>query len=201
MLERGGVKIHLGKEMTGELVMTGRPDAVILSSGALPTVPEIPGIHGDNVYDARTVLLGEVELESKAVVLGAGYVGLETADYLISRDVEVTVVEMQDEPPVTKLTAHGYWLNRRLRKSGGILLLGATVKGIEPGAVIYVKDGVESRLEPASMVVTALGAASETRLVDALEEAGIPCQVVGDAVSPRRLLEAVHEGHAAGLAL
>ena len=201
MLEKGGVRVHIGTEVTGELFLNEKPDAVILSSGALPTVPEIPGIHGDNVYDARAVLLGEVELESKAMVLGAGYVGMETADYLISRDVDVTVIEMQDEPPVTKLAAHGYWLHRRLRKSGGTLLLGAEVTGIEPDAVVYTKGGEEMRIEPAPMVVTAMGAASETGLVDALEEAGIPYQVVGDAASPRRLLEAVHEGYAAGLAL
>ncbi|MCJ7745439.1 MAG: hypothetical protein MUP40_04020, partial [Actinobacteria bacterium] len=103
--------------------------------------------------------------------------------------------------PVGKLTAHGYWLNRRLKKSGGTLLLGAAVTGIEPDAVVYIKDGEETRLEPAPMVVTALGAASETGLVAALKEAGIPYQVVGDAGSPRRLLEAVHEGHAAGRAV
>jgi 2,4-dienoyl-CoA reductase-like NADH-dependent reductase (Old Yellow Enzyme family)/thioredoxin reductase len=201
MLENGGVRVRLGTEVTGELFLKDKPDAVILSSGALPTVPEIPGIHGETVFDARAVLLGEVELESKAVVLGAGYVGMETADYLISRDVDVTVIEMQDEPPVTKLAAHGYWLHRRLRKSGGTLLLGATVTGIEPEAVVYTKQGEEMRIEPAPMVVTAMGAASETGLIEALEEAGIPYQVVGDAASPRRLLEAVHEGYAAGRAV
>jgi len=200
-LERSGVTIRLGQEVTGELVRADKPDTVILASGALPTVPKIPGIDGENVFDARAVLLGKVELKDNAVVLGAGYVGMETADYLISRDVDVTVVEMQEVPPVTKLTAHGYWLNRRLKKSGGILLLGAAVTGIEPDAVSYVKDGEESRLEPAPTVVTALGAASETGLVAALKEAGIPYQVIGDAASPRRLLEAVHEGYAAGRAV
>jgi NADPH-dependent 2,4-dienoyl-CoA reductase/sulfur reductase-like enzyme len=199
MLERGGVKIHIDKEVTEEMVQTGKPEVVVLAAGALPAPPEIPGIHGDNVFDARAVLLGEVELKSEAVILGAGYVGMETADYLISRDVRVTVIEMQDSPPVGKLTAHGYWLTRRFKKSGGTLLLGAAVTRIEPDAVIYIKDGEEIRLEPALMVVTALGAASETWLVDALKKAGIPYQVVGDAVGPRRLLEAVHEGYSASL--
>ena len=198
MLERGGVKINTDKEVTEELVRTGKPDVVVLAAGAFPTPPEIPGIHGTNVFDARRVLLGEVELKSKAVILGAGYVGMETADYLISRDVDVTVIEMQDSPPVGKLTARGYWLNRRFKKSGGTLLLGAAVTRIEPDAVAYIKDGEEKRLEQAPMVVTALGATSETGLVDALKKAGIPYQVVGDALEPRRLLEAVHEGHAAG---
>jgi len=200
-LEMRGVTIRLCQEVTEELFRADKPDAVILASGALPTVPKIPGIDGGNVFDAPAVLLGKVELKSKAVVLGAGYVGMETADFLISRGVDVTVVEMQEMPPVGKLTAHGYWLNRRLKKSGGTLLLGAAVTRIEPGAVVYIKDGKETRLEPAPMVVTALGAASETGFMDILKEENVPYQVAGDAVSPRRLLEAVHEGHAAGRAI
>jgi hypothetical protein len=48
------------------------------------------------------------------------------------------------------------------------------------------------------MVVTAMGATPENALVDIVEDSGIPIEVVGDAVSPRRLIEAVHEGDAAG---
>jgi len=51
------------------------------------------------------------------------------------------------------------------------------------------------------MVVTALGALSQTSLLEIAEESGVPCQAVGDALSPRRLLEAVHEGDAAGRAI
>ena len=56
----------------------------------------------------------------------------------------------------------------------------------------------EHRLEPAPMVVTALGASPENVLIDILDSLQIPYQIVGDAISPRRLLEAVHEGNEAG---
>ncbi|HEY5527779.1 MAG TPA: FAD-dependent oxidoreductase, partial [Candidatus Anoxymicrobiaceae bacterium] len=173
----------------------------VLASGALPAVPPIPGIQGDNVFDARDVLLGKVPLEDKAVILGAGYVGMETADFLIARGVEVTVLEKEDVAPVSTLKAHEYWLNRRLRKAGGKLLLGAAVLRIEPDTVVFEKDSQEQHLDGVGMVVTALGALSETAILKIAEESGIPCQVVGDAVSPRRLLEAVHEGDAAGRAI
>jgi len=80
-------------------------------------------------------------------------------------------------------------------------LLGATVLRIEPDAVAFEKDGRESRIEGVEMVVTALGALPESALLEIAEELGIPYQVVGDALSPRRLLEAVHEGYAAGRTL
>ena len=48
------------------------------------------------------------------------------------------------------------------------------------------------------MVITALGSSPENTLIDILDSLEIPYQVVGDAISPRRLLEAVHEGSSAG---
>jgi hypothetical protein len=67
--------------------------------------------------------------------------------------------------------------------------------------VVFEKGGQEQRLEGVGMVVTALGALPESALLEIAEESDMPCQVVGDALSPRRLLEAVHEGDAAGRAI
>ena len=200
-LEKQKVELSLGTKVCEEMLRQGRPDAVILATGAVPAVPELPGIHGENVFDARRVLAGAVELRGKAIVLGAGYVGMETADYLIDRGVQVTVIEMRDIPPVGKHTAHGYWLHLRLRKAGGELMLGTAVRRIEPDAVVYEQNGEERRLDPAPLVVTAMGANPVVELVGCLENNKIPYQVIGDAVSPRRLIEAVHEGYAAGLAV
>jgi len=186
--------------VTRERLRKERPDAVILASGAMPAVAGIPGIDSDHVFDARDVLLGRVEPKSPAVILGAGYVGMETADFLIAGGVQVTVLEMQTVPPVGKFTAHGYWLHKRIREGGGRLMLGACVTGIEPDAVSFAQRGRNLR-EPAAMVVTAMGARSENGLEEVLTELGIPCRVVGDARSPRRLLEAIHEGHKAGCEL
>jgi len=198
-LQKRNISVHYNHEITAEALRSDKPDAVILAAGAEPVTPEIPGIHGNNVCDARDLLLGKVELKNPAVILGAGYVGMETADYLISREINVTLLEMKPFPPVGKHTAHGYWLHRRLKLSGGAIVLGAIVTRIEPDAVIYKQGATQHRIEPAPLVVTALGAAPEASLVDTLNILGIPFQVAGDAQSPRRLIEAVHEGHNAGM--
>ena len=52
--------------------------------------------------------------------------------------------------------------------------------------------------EKAAMIITAMGAKSDNALEDVLKELAIPYKVVGDAKSPRRILEAIHEGHRAG---
>ncbi|HSV98481.1 MAG TPA: FAD-dependent oxidoreductase [Spirochaetota bacterium] len=196
MAGKAGVAIRYGTEVTGEMIAAGTPEAVILATGALPSVSDIPGIDGVIVREARDVLTGKSEIISPAVVLGAGYVGMETADFLMERGVTVTVLEMSAAPPVPPFTAHGYWLHRRLKK-GGRLVLGARVTSIGADCVRYELEGKEQS-EPAAMVVTALGARSEQVLEEAVKKSGLACVTVGDAVRPRRLIEAVHEGAGAG---
>ena len=149
------------------------------------------------MVDARDVLTGKIELVGPVVILGAGYVGMETADYLLAKDIAVTVLEMQSFPPVGKLTAHGYWLHKRIKDAGGWLIFGAQVLGIEEGAVRYRQNDAE-RVERAALIVTAMGAKSDNALEDVLNNLAIPYRTVGDAKSPRRILEAIHEGYKAG---
>jgi 2,4-dienoyl-CoA reductase-like NADH-dependent reductase (Old Yellow Enzyme family) len=192
-----GVIFHLGREVDPELLRTGRPDAVVLAAGASPSVPKIPGIHRCQVMDARDVLTGRAEAAGPATILGAGYVGMETADYLLARGMDVTVLEMLPSHPVGRHTSHGYWLHRRIREGGARILLGTTVTGIGEKTVSYRRGEEEGEI-PAASVVTALGARAENGLEEVLRGMGIPWRTVGDAAGPRRLLEAIHEGDRAG---
>lgn len=196
-LEKCRVKIHYGRKMTVERLVEKRPDAVILAAGAYPVTPKIPGFEGPQVVDARDLLVGKVKAAGPAVVLGAGYVGMETADFLIAGGIKVTLVEMLNSAPVGRHTAHGYWLHKRIREGGGRIVLGATVTRIEEGTVIYRQENEEKKI-PAALVVMAMGAKPDNGLEGALMESGIPHRIVGDAKSPRRLLEAIHEGDQAG---
>ncbi len=196
-LDKKGVRIHYGTRMAGDGIAAGKPDAAILAAGADPVRAAIPGMESPHVCDARDLLLGKAGSANPAVVLGAGYVGMETADFLAARGVEVTLVDMLPSSPVGKHTAHGYWLHKRIKAAGGRVILGATVTRIEPDAVVYCQGEEEKRL-PAALVVTAMGAKPTSELAGIFEKSGIPFRVIGDAKSPRRLLEAIHEGDRAG---
>ncbi|HON58220.1 MAG TPA: FAD-dependent oxidoreductase [Smithella sp.] len=197
-LEKLSVPIHFHCDIGLDEIIRQKPDAVILACGAYPATPPIPGLDSEIVADAREVLIGKVELKSPAVILGAGYVGMETADYLLSQGIEVTVLEMQTAPPVNSLAAHGYWLHKRIRRGGGRLFFGAKVIGVEKGRVIYCLPEGEKKSEQASLVITAMGAKSENQMEEGLKKLQIPYRIIGDARSPRRILEAIHEGYKAG---
>jgi len=196
-LDKASVSVKCGHAVDANEIKQQKPDAVILACGAYPVAAAIPGLDSKIVADARDVLTGKVELKSPAVILGAGYVGMETADYLLAKGIDVTLLEMQPYPPVTKLSAHGYWLHKRIKDGGGRLLFGAKVLAVEKDVVRYVHMNAEEE-EKAAMIITAMGAKSDNALEDVLKELAIPYKVVGDAKSPRRILEAIHEGHRAG---
>ena len=67
--------------------------------------------------------------------------------------------------------------------------------------MVFEQGGQEQRVEPASLVVVALGVAPVTSLTEILEDLGLEYHVVGDAKKPRDMLEAIHEGHQAGLTI
>jgi len=192
------VPVHLGIEVGDDTLQRGGPDAVILATGADPSVPPVPGIEGPLVHDARDVLEGKAELRGPAVILGAGYVGMETADFLIARGIAPTVLEMAPQPQINLFSAHGYWLTKRFRDGKGTMLTGAKVTAVDNGSVRFVKDGREDSVDGTGMIVTALGAREATGLVPVLEKMKIPFIAAGDVKKPRRLLEAIHEGARAG---
>lgn len=196
-----GVTVNSGTAVDERLVADYRPDFVVLATGALPSVPRIEGIDGPNVVDARDVLEGAAAVTGPAVILGAGYVGMETADYCLARDIAVTIIDLASFPPVNKFTAHGYWLHRRLRDGRGVLMLKTRVTAIEKSAVVAEQDGKQVRIEPAATVIRAFGSAPERELAEILKKIGVPFIEAGDAVKPRRLIDAVHEGDAAGVSI
>jgi NADPH-dependent 2,4-dienoyl-CoA reductase/sulfur reductase-like enzyme len=124
---------------------------------------------------------------------------METADYLIQKGRQVTVVEEMNHSTVLPFTSHGYYLHRVIRKKGELLLNTRVVRVSDEGAVVSTRG--EERELAVDTVVWAVGSRPELEVVEAAKELGLEVKVVGDAVKPRRLLEAVHEGYRAALEL
>lgn len=73
------VKITLNKEADEKIVEMENPDAIIISVGAVPIIPPIPGIDGKNVFLACDALDGKVNVGQDVVIIGGGTIGCETA--------------------------------------------------------------------------------------------------------------------------
>jgi pyruvate/2-oxoglutarate dehydrogenase complex dihydrolipoamide dehydrogenase (E3) component len=189
-----GIKIQTGTEITEAMISKERPEAVILAGGGEKISLEAPGIGLPHVSDAWQILSGQRDPGKQAVIIGGGLIGMETADFLAQKGTKVTIVEALKRSPVLKITSHGYMLHNRLRNAQAKLLFNTTVARIEETAVVVLSEGVEEILLPVDQVVVAVGLRPREELKAFLRNSGIPHFVVGDAVNPRRIIEATEEG-------
>ena len=179
----------------------GKPDFVIVATGGEKIIPPIAGIDKPFVCDAWQILDRRVAPKENVVVIGGGLIGMEVADYLSEKGVKVTLVEMLKRSPVLKITSHGYMLHNRLRERGCRLIFGIKVNTIGDGCVECSADNEASTISPVDQVVIAVGMKPVNALQGVLEKLGIAFAIVGDARTPRRIIEATEEGARAAWAL
>ena len=201
-LEDLKVPVHMGTEVTEDLIRAEKPDAVIIATGAKPLVLPIEGIHGDNVVTAEDVLLGNVDVRpGPVVVCGGGEVGGETAHFLTQTCQDITLIEMRDDIlndmfPLMRMCLMDYI------KEGGIkVLTGAKVASITEDSVSYTDADGNLKSAPAATVVSAFGYKAYNPLEETVRKYCDNVKVVGCAVKAGNALTAVREGYEAALAL
>ena len=192
---RRGVNVILGKPATPEMIEQLRPDAVIVSTGAHPIRPRVPGFDREDVLFARDVLLGHRTVGDRVLVVGAGAVGLETAEFLVVQKKQVTVVEMVETFGIGLEEGHLYWVMETLRQGGAVLMNLTTVEAVEAdGKVRIWRDGRGETLGPFDNVVLAAGYASNDQLYQQIRSRVPEVYLIGNAVKPRSAVEAILEG-------
>ncbi len=190
-----GADIKTGTEVTEDMIKTGKPDVVVLATGGDKTTCPVEGISASVVCDAWQILNGEVTLKDNTVVIGAGPVGMETADFLCDKGVKnVMLVEMLADMPVPPQGAHNTMMHRRLEAAGAKFMLNTRVEKIGDGFVVVSTDGVEKKIEPVGQVIVAVGITPRQQFKEMLAKNNIRHFIVGDAIEPRRIIEATTEG-------
>ncbi|OJV80725.1 MAG: pyridine nucleotide-disulfide oxidoreductase [Cellulomonas sp. 73-92] len=154
-------------------------DALVLSPGAKAVRPPIPGLDSPRVSTLRTVdeaLMMRARVTGgagRAVVLGAGFIGVEAAEALAKAGLTVTLVELAPHvlPPLEEELA--FYATHALARLGIDVRAGVAATEIEHGAerdVVVLGDG--SRLE-ADLVVLSVGVRPDTEV---FERAGVACE-------------------------
>ena len=177
-------------------------DKLLLSPGAKPTQPPLPGTGSDRLFTLRTVedtfRIREfvVREKPKSVVLaGGGFIGLELAENLRELGLAVTIVQRPRQlmnPFDPEMAA---FLHAKMRERGVSLLLGRSVEGFqdtENGVRVLLKD--EPPLE-ADMVILAIGVTPDTVLA---REAGLALGVKGSILVNDRMETSAPDIYAVG---
>jgi NADPH-dependent 2,4-dienoyl-CoA reductase/sulfur reductase-like enzyme/peroxiredoxin family protein/rhodanese-related sulfurtransferase/TusA-related sulfurtransferase len=153
-----------------------RYDRLILSPGAAPLRPPLPGIDHERIFTLRTVpdtdrIKAAVDAGAKsAIVVGGGFIGLEMVENLIRRGLSVYLVELLDQvmPPLDREMAEP--IHQQLHARGVDLRLGDAVEAFADlgGRVIArLKSGAELT---ADLVILAIGVRAESKLA---KDAGV----------------------------
>lgn len=158
-------------------------DKLILSPGAKPTQPPVPGTDLEKLFTLRTV---EDTLRIKryinrnhpksAILAGGGFIGLEVAENLRELGMDVTIVQRPKQLMKPFDSDMAAFIHNEMRKHGVKLALGHTVEGFEEtedGVQVLLKDEAPLRTD---MVILAIGVTPDTRLA---KEAGLELGVKG----------------------
>ena len=189
----------VNKEATLQAIKNGGFDAVIVATGATPMIPEeVPGINSSKVTSALQVLSGKAKVGQKIAVIGGGVVGTEVGLFLAEQGKEVVFVEMLDTfmNDITfdeKLVYEERFKNLNVSIHTGKRLESVADKGI----TVVDRYGIRTTIT-ADTVVLAAGFKPNRDLIDSLKkESKLQVFEVGDCVRPRKIFDAIHEGHLA----
>lgn len=177
-------------------------DKLILSPGAKPTQPRLPGVGIDKLFTLRTVedtfrikeYIDQNHPKS-AVLAGGGFIGLELAENLRELGMDVTIVQRPKQLMNPFDADMASMIHSEMRKHGVKLALGYTVEGFEErngGVDVLLKDNAPLH---ADMVVLAIGVTPDTALA---REAGLELGIKGSIVVNDRMETSVPDIYAAG---
>lgn len=199
--ERLGVEVKLNTEATADMIMSYKPDAVIVATGSTSIIPnKIPGVHGDTVYTVEDVLAGEADLNGKRVaVIGAGLTGLETAEYLCANENQVVLIDMLKEVAPNANHTNVADVCGRLAKSNAQYKLGYALKEIHEDCVM-LENAEDHKEEKVSVdaVVLSLGYRPDQSLASELEAKGVVVKLIGSAIQDGTIAPAVRTGYEVG---
>lgn len=164
-------------------------DELILSTGATPLLPRIPGIEREGHFTVRSIPDVQRIMQwiqdcraCRAVVVGGGYIGLEMAEQLVRRGgLSVSLVEASSQVMAPLDPEMAAWLHLELQANGVELHLGDAVAGFEPpkagesarASVVLLKSG---RRLPADTVILGLGVRPNVHLA---QKAGLEIGSLG----------------------
>jgi 2,4-dienoyl-CoA reductase-like NADH-dependent reductase (Old Yellow Enzyme family)/thioredoxin reductase len=193
------IEICYQEEATFEKVRSLNADAVVFASGSRAVIPDgIPGVRNENVLTAHEVLSGKLEFKNEnIIILGGGSIGCEVAD-LLAGDNRVTVIEMLGELAVETERLSRAELLKRLDDMHVNTMRESRLEEITPNRVTVIQNNVLHEL-PADHVILAVGVIPVVpEWVERLREEGIEHYIIGDALTPGRLIDAVSQGAAIG---
>ena len=201
-LRDSSIKLKLNTEATPEIIDKEVPDVLVIAIGAEILSPEVPGIDKPHIVSALDVFKDISKYNGKkAVVIGGGETGCETACYLSDNGFNVTIIEILPKLLGGNLT-YNFTIKQRLlellkEKKVEILTETKLNAFIDQGVEVILPNGKQWGLS-ADLVVLATGLKINKSLVNILSMKANEIYTIGDCVSVGHIREAVEQGERVG---
>lgn len=212
-LKKYGVEIRLGTRVDVPLVERLKPDTVIVATGGLPAVPEIPGIDHPMVVKGgdmhrrlkfwlrflspellRKLTRFILPLGERVIVIGGEIQGCELAEFLVKRGRQVTIIDTGNNPGSGMIMHLRQQLLIWFRQKGVEILTGVKLEGIDDkGLTLTTRDGKRRTIE-ADSIVTALPLVPNIEFAGKLKGVAPEVHAIGDCREPRLIVDAVRDG-------
>lgn len=190
------------RNLSGGEVFEEKYDKLVLSMGAKPIRPNLPGIDDERIFTVRNVEdtfrikdYIDATKPERAVVIGGGFIGIEMAENLRRLGTEVTLVEAAPQLMAPFDGDIAAFIHAEVRAAGVKLVLGGMVDGFESNGKslgVRLKDGVTISCD---MAVLAIGVAPDTALA---KDAGFELGIKGSIVVNERMETSVSDVYAVG---
>ena len=220
------VHVVLNSTVDAQLLTEQKPEALILATGGMPILPNIPGANLPHVVQAWDVLAEKAITGQRVAIIGGGAVGVETAlllaeqgtlsgeelKFLLVHQAEsaeelyrlattgskqVTLIEMIDKLGTNFGKSTRWSMLQDVKRSAIDTRTEAKVLEITPSGVLIEQAGQRREIS-ADTVILAVGTKEYNPLQKVAAEQHILCQVIGDARQPAMVFDAIHQGFAAG---
>jgi 2-enoate reductase len=204
-MKRLNITVRLNNEATASDLKDA--DAIVIATGSVPIIPDIPGIKGRTVETCEQVLVGKASTGNRVVVIGGGLEGCETALTLANQGKNVTIVEKLNDLMLLNQpfnTNRDYLINL-LKDANVTIMTNVNVENISDKqamgkelSVAITQNGETAQPKKQNItcdtVVLAVGLQPDDQLYQSLKGKTKELYKIGDCKAARKIHEAVFDG-------
>ena len=199
-IEKSEVDIRLNETATPGSVKALEPDTIVVAVGASQIKLPIPGIDKDMVLDAISAIKEPERLGDNVVIIGGGTIGAEIGlELSLIDNKNVTIIELGSELAPQGNLLYKVALNQKVKLAETLTVnLNSSCQKITENSVVIEKAGILQEI-PCNNVIYCTGLKANTSMAESFYGITPDTVTIGDCVSPRKIMEAIYEGHAFAL--
>ncbi|MGD9173122.1 MAG: FAD-dependent oxidoreductase [Desulfobacterales bacterium] len=200
MCEQAGVNFHLGTEVTDDLIEEEMPDTVVLATGPAYSKIDAPGGDSDKIVNLLDVMSGKAEVGETVVMYGNRKPGIGCALHLAKQGKRVTIVGKEKSAGFDVNPSFKWRYMIYMRQNGIMVYNDCDIDEVtDEGVIVKAYDGVRWPIKCDTVVISDRG--PNENLKKTVQSEGLELFVIGDALIPRNLSSAVHDGYRIGIRL